>query len=99
MKENNEKPEPPKKPTKLERKVKECLSAFYDLMNDKAQELGLKGSHFAVAHGMHNENNYSTAYDMGRLSCLMMKDERFREIVKTVDFEVISSLKKDADCE
>jgi serine-type D-Ala-D-Ala carboxypeptidase (penicillin-binding protein 5/6) len=54
----------------------------------------LSRSHFAVAHGMHNENNYSTAYDMAKLSCLMMKDERFREIVKTIDYECVSTLPK-----
>ena len=52
-------------------------------MNEMANDLGLKRSHFAVAHGMHNENNYSTAYDIGKLSCLMMRDERFKDIVKT----------------
>jgi len=52
-------------------------------MNEMADVLGLTRSHFAVAHGMHNENNYSSAYDMGKLSCLMMRDERFKEIVKT----------------
>ena len=43
----------------------------------------MKKSHFAVAHGMHNENNYSSAYDIGKLCCFMMQDDRFREIVKT----------------
>ena len=63
-------------------------------MNSKAQELGLSRSHFAVAHGMHNENNYSTAYDMGKLSCIMMRDERFREIVKTIEYECKSTRPK-----
>jgi len=50
-------------------------------MNEMANTLGLSRSHFAVAHGMHNENNYSSAYDMGKLSCIMMRDERFKDIV------------------
>ena len=61
-------PDKEKKLTKLEVKVQECLHEFYRLMNLKADELGLKRTNFAVAHGMHNENNYSTALDMGKLS-------------------------------
>lgn len=41
----------------------------------------MKRSNFAVAHGMHNENNYSTAGDIGRLCCAAMKNEMFRSIV------------------
>ena len=61
--------------TKLGKKMGECLSKFYDLMNEKAEALGMKMSNFAVAHGMHHDNNYSTALDIGRLSCHAMKSE------------------------
>ena len=86
-----------KKLTKLELKINECLCEFYKLMNMKADEIGLKKTNFAVAHGMHNENNYSTALDIGKLSCVMMKDERFQEIVKTKSYEVVSILPATAD--
>ena len=45
-----------------------ALSAFYDLMNENAGLLGLKRTHFAVAHGMHHPNNYSCAQDIAVLS-------------------------------
>lgn len=51
-------------------------------MNNLADELGLKNSHFNVAHGMHNDENYSTAADMAKLSCHAMENSYFREIVK-----------------
>jgi len=63
-------------------------------MNEMAEALGLNRSKFAVAHGMHNEHNYSTAVDMGKLSCLMMRDDRFKEIVKTQVYECYSTLPK-----
>ena len=63
-------------------------------MNEMGDTLGLSRSHFAVAHGMHNENNYSSAYDMGKLSCIMMRDERFKDIVKTQVYECQSTLNK-----
>ena len=50
-------------------------------MNDKAQELGMKRSKFSVAHGMHHDNNYSTAFDIAKLSCHAMQLEDFRTVV------------------
>ncbi|MDR0484499.1 MAG: D-alanyl-D-alanine carboxypeptidase [Alphaproteobacteria bacterium] len=45
---------------------------FVDMMNAKAQELGLTGTHFANPHGLTDKNNYSTAYDLARLSRILM---------------------------
>ena len=50
-------------------------------MNNTAQELGMHDSNFNVAHGMHNENNYSTALDIAKLCCHAMKLKDFRDIV------------------
>ena len=50
-------------------------------MNEEAKELNLKKSHFTVAHGMHHDQNYSTAFDIGKLSCVMMKNAKFKAIV------------------
>jgi len=66
----------------LELKIQDCLEEFYGLMNNMVDELGLKNSHFAVAHGMHHEDNYSTAADIAKLSCHAMENSYFREIVK-----------------
>lgn len=44
------------------------LSFFYREMNDTAIKLGLSKSHFAVAHGMHHNDNYGSALDIARLS-------------------------------
>jgi hypothetical protein len=45
-----------------------CLRRFYREMNDTAASLNLVSSHFAVAHGMHHYDNYSTAMDVAKLS-------------------------------
>ncbi len=37
---------------------------FADLMNKKAQELGLKDSHFTDPVGLHDDNHYTTARDI-----------------------------------
>jgi len=69
-------------PSQLDMKIKFCLDEFYEMMNVKAKSHGMRLSKFAVAHGMHNDSNYSTAYDIGKLCCIMMKNAKFREIVK-----------------
>ena len=76
------KEEEEKEETPLDKKVNECLQEFYQLMNEHGLKLGLKKSNFAVAHGMYNENNYSTAADIAKLCCVCMRNEQFREVVK-----------------
>ena len=44
------------------------LGFFYREMNDAALKHGLNKSNFAVAHGMHHFNNYSSALDIAKLS-------------------------------
>ncbi|SDA14426.1 D-alanyl-D-alanine carboxypeptidase (penicillin-binding protein 5/6) [Ruminococcus sp. YE71] len=42
-------------------------AAFVEMMNAKVEELGLTGTHFTNASGLHNENHYSTALDMAMI--------------------------------
>lgn len=37
---------------------------FADMMNEKAKELGATHTHFVNSNGLHNENHYTTAYDL-----------------------------------
>ncbi|WP_446899539.1 D-alanyl-D-alanine carboxypeptidase family protein [Clostridium sp. LBM24168] len=39
-------------------------SSFAAKMNKKANEFGLKNTHFVTPNGLHNADHYSTAYDM-----------------------------------
>lgn len=40
---------------------------FVDLMNKKAEKLGMDGTHFCDSTGLHNPDHYSTAKDMAVL--------------------------------
>ncbi|KEO81140.1 D-alanyl-D-alanine carboxypeptidase family protein [Tumebacillus flagellatus] len=42
--------------------------AFVDRMNKKAQELGMKDTHFADSNGLHDPNHYSSAYDIALMA-------------------------------
>ena len=56
-------------------KISGSETAFVDAMNEKAQELGLKNTHFANPHGLDNENHYSTAHDMAKIAQELLKHE------------------------
>lgn len=58
-------------------------SAFADMMNAKAQELGMTHSHFVTVHGKQNDNHYTTVRDMALLTAYALKNDTFREIVST----------------
>lgn len=64
------------------------IDAFVDLMNQKAQELGMTGTHFANPCGIHDDNHYTTARDLAILSKYAMKNEQFREIVKMPIYKI-----------
>lgn len=54
--------------------------AFVELMNEKAQELGMKNTHFENSTGLHDENHYSTVGDLALLLQYAVKNETFEEI-------------------
>jgi D-alanyl-D-alanine carboxypeptidase (penicillin-binding protein 5/6) len=49
-------------------------SAFADLMNAQAAELGLNNSHFMNATGLTHEQHYTTARDIATLSTAIIRD-------------------------
>lgn len=42
----------------------DSIEEFAELMNNEAYSLGATNSHFVNAHGLYNDNHYTTAYDM-----------------------------------
>lgn len=68
---------------------------FAKLMNRKAKELGMKNTIFYNASGLDTATigNKSTAYDMAILTSYAMKNEVYREIVKTKKHVVKTNLK------
>ncbi len=68
--------------------VSGSIDAFVELMNQKAQEIGCKDSHFVNTNGTHDENHYSTAYDMALIGRYAMKYEPLKEIVSKIYYEL-----------
>ena len=62
------------------------VSAFVAKMNQKAQDLGMKDTHFVTPNGLDAEGHYSTAADMALLARYAMKNEQFRKFVDTKQY-------------
>ena len=54
---------------------------FAKLMNEKAKEIGCIESNFVNPNGVHDENHYSSAYDLAMIARYAMKNETFRNLV------------------
>ena len=61
---------------------------FYNMMNEKAQYLGMDSTHFASPNGRPNDDNYSSASDLVRLSRYCMCDSLFANIVGTAEKDI-----------
>lgn len=73
------------------------MQGFVDMMNAKAQELGMTGTHFANPCGVQDENHYTTAADLAILARYCMQNEQFREIVKTPYYHIAPTNKYGVD--
>lgn len=57
-------------------------------MNQKAQELGLKDSHFVTPHGLDKEEHYTTAYELALIADYALNIEKIAEVVSTKTYTV-----------
>ena len=60
---------------------------FIKLMNQKAEKLKLKNTHFSNVIGLDDENNYSTAEDLLIIFKEALKNKEFTEIIKTKEYK------------
>ena len=44
------------------------MTNFANMMTDKAEEIGCLNTNFTNAHGLHDDNHYTTAYDMALIA-------------------------------
>ncbi len=72
------------------------VEAFVDRMNQRAKEMGCTDTHFVNAHGYHDENHYTTAMDLARISLEAMKNPDFRKIVGTDTYTMAVTQNREA---
>ncbi len=59
------------------------VADFAEMMNEKAEEMGLTDTHFDNPHGLDSEEHYTTARELALITAEALKNEVFREIVST----------------
>lgn len=62
-------------------------SAFADMMNQKAKEAGCLNTHFMNPHGLHDENHYTSAYDMAMITKYALQNPNFKRFICTVKYD------------
>ena len=62
------------------------VDAFADMMNEKAKEIGATNTHFVNPHGLHDENHYTTAYDMYLMFNEACKSDLFTQIINMQEY-------------
>lgn len=66
--------------------VSGSVSAFADLMNQKAKALGCTNTHFANPNGLNDPNHYTTARDMALIAKAAFENPTLRQIDSTINY-------------
>lgn len=72
----------------LARYVAGSEEAFVEQMNARAAELGATHTHFMNPHGLHDDNHYTTAYDLYIMFREVIRHEAFQEITGLAEYTV-----------
>ncbi len=69
--------------------------AFVQEMNRYAQELGCTGTQFTNVHGLHDEQQYTTARDVAKILEKAMQNELFCTFFSTINYTVAATNKSE----
>lgn len=64
------------------------VDTFVNLMNQEATALGAVNSHFVTPNGLHDEEHYTTVYDMYLIFNAAIQNDDFRTILQTTTYNV-----------
>lgn len=64
------------------------VEGFANLMNKKAQDLGLENTHFVTPHGLDKPEHYTTAYELALIADYALNIEKIAEVVNTKTYTV-----------
>ena len=70
------------------------INGFLQLMNEKAAALGCSKTNYGNVHGLHDENTYTTARDIARLTDAALNNETFREMFCTARYTMSATNKR-----
>ena len=59
------------------------VGSFVNMMNEKSKEIGANNTNFVNPHGLHDDNHYTTAYDLALITSKAMEIGEFKSISRT----------------
>ena len=68
------------------------IENFVNMMNKRAAELGLSGTHYENPIGLHHEQNYTTARDTYKLTATALQNETFKKVCSSTRHTVKTSM-------
>lgn len=63
----------------IARTVGDTVENFVEMMNEKAQSLGMTGTHFVNPHGLHDDSHYTTVYDIYLMLNKAFSEKKFTD--------------------
>lgn len=69
-------------------KIDGTIENFAKHMTERAKELGCKNTNFVNSNGLHDENHYTTAYDMALIAKELLKFDEFKKIMGTLYYKI-----------
>lgn len=64
------------------------VEKFAELMNEKAESLGLTNTHFVTPHGLDRDEHYTTALELAKITDYALKIPKIAEVVSTKEYTV-----------
>lgn len=69
------------------------IDAFLLMMNEKAAALGCTGTNYSNVHGLHDEQTYTTARDIARITEAALENELFRDMFCAAEYTMAATNK------
>ena len=69
--------------------------AFVELMNQKADDMGLKNTHFTNCTGIHNEDHYTTAQEMAVIMMYAMQNPYCANVMSAKSYRTVTDVYAD----
>lgn len=67
------------------------IEAFVEKMNQRAKELGCQNSHFVTTNGIHDDNHYTSAYDLALIAQQYFSHDLLCKMSNTLDYVIPAS--------
>ena len=68
--------------------VSGSTESFADMMNERARKLGCLDTHFVNPNGIHNEEHYTSCYDMALIGCAAYQYPEFKKLISSQSYTI-----------